>query len=168
MVQSEKVRSAAAFAKQSHDGQVDKAGEPYYGHVSRVANLVSQVPGFAALSPDEQVSVVAAAYLHDVVEDCDVSAEQLAAQGFSEDTVETVKLVSKNVDPCSFDEYHARVASHKFARLVKLADLADNSNKARQKALADLGIYFNPNKYPNALRIVGLSDEESVWFESVL
>ncbi len=57
---------AARFAKQCHAGQVRKySGRPYITHPIRVAGRVATHP--LATEP-----LVAAAFLHDVVEDCDV------------------------------------------------------------------------------------------------
>lgn len=63
-------RSIAKLAEQiaaaAHDGQVDKAGQPYIAHPARVA---------ARVAGDERA--VAAAWLHDVVEDTDVTLADL-------------------------------------------------------------------------------------------
>jgi (p)ppGpp synthase/HD superfamily hydrolase len=67
------VRAAAQFAAASHHGQRRKySSEPYIRHPARVAARV------ADLGVDAEV--VAAAWLHDVVEDCDVSVEALAGR----------------------------------------------------------------------------------------
>lgn len=162
------VAAAVAFAQQAHAGQVDKAGADYFGHVSRVAELVQSVPGFADLSSAEQFVAVASAYLHDVVEDCGVSQSDLALAGFSDEVVHVVALVSKNVEPCSFKEYNERVSSDKVARLVKIADMADNSNKKRQAVLVANGVQFNFNKYVEAVEQFNFSDAEVAWFEAVV
>ena len=162
------VSAAASFAKQAHAGQVDKAGADYYGHVSRVANLVQSSPSFDELSAPEQVVAVAAAYLHDVVEDCGVSPSDLAYAGFSDEVVHVVALVSKNVEPCSFSEYNERVASDKVARVVKMADMADNSNKKRQAVLVEKGVAFNFNKYVQAVKQFNFNAAEAAWFEAVV
>ena len=66
------VRSARAFARAKHAGQFRKgeAREPYEAHLAEVAGLVVGFGGAA--------EVVAAAWLHDTVEDCDVSAAEIA------------------------------------------------------------------------------------------
>lgn len=66
------IRSAAAFAKDMHAGQTRKYGKfpkPYFTHVAAVAGRVA-----AWAQHDE---VVAAAYLHDVIEDCNCSYDEL-------------------------------------------------------------------------------------------
>ena len=57
---------ARDLAKRAHEGQTrDGSGEPYFEHCRRVAEFVEAK--FGAYVTDE---VVAAAYLHDVLEDC--------------------------------------------------------------------------------------------------
>jgi guanosine-3',5'-bis(diphosphate) 3'-pyrophosphohydrolase len=67
----EVTRAAAEFAAASHRGQRRKySDEPYIRHPARVAARI------ADLGMDAEV--VAAAWLHDVVEDCDVAVAHLA------------------------------------------------------------------------------------------
>lgn len=162
------VSAAAAFAQAVHSGQVDKAGADYFGHVCRVADLVASVPGFAELDIHEKHVAVAAAYLHDVIEDCEVSALDLAHVGFSDEVIHVVELVSKNVEPCSLNEYHKKIADDKIARIVKIADIADNSNKVRQAVLVEKGIYFNFNKYVEAVKVFNFSQAEADWFAAAI
>lgn len=64
--------NAFDFAFQLHDGQVRATGEPYIIHPIAVADLLRDIgagPG-----------VIAAGFLHDVVEDTEVSPEELEAQ----------------------------------------------------------------------------------------
>lgn len=69
----ELVRAAADFAAASHLGQCRKySQEPYIHHPARVAARVAE------LGCDAEV--IAAAWLHDVVEDCGVTVAQLAAR----------------------------------------------------------------------------------------
>lgn len=57
---------AAQFAATAHKGQVRKYnGRPYISHPIRVAGRV-------ATHPEASEELVAAAFLHDVVEDCNV------------------------------------------------------------------------------------------------
>jgi (p)ppGpp synthase/HD superfamily hydrolase len=76
---------AGLLSQYYHAGQVDKAGKKYWKHPKRVAKLVQEFPGFARFSPHEQEVAVCAAFLHDVIEDCDVSPQELTAHGFSPD-----------------------------------------------------------------------------------
>jgi guanosine-3',5'-bis(diphosphate) 3'-pyrophosphohydrolase len=63
---------AALAAAEAHKGQTRKGGEvPYVNHVIEVAHLVAEAGG----TPE----MVAAAFLHDVVEDSDATGETVAA-----------------------------------------------------------------------------------------
>lgn len=68
---------AMMFAREVHAGQKRKyTGNPYTDHLAEVAGIVAAVAGSqgdAAMA--EQM--VAVAWLHDAVEDCDVSLEQI-------------------------------------------------------------------------------------------
>ena len=68
-----KIVRAASFAAKKHSGQRRKGsrGEPYINHPLEVANLVVNVGGL------DDEDVVAAALLHDTVEDCDVTLEEI-------------------------------------------------------------------------------------------
>ena len=65
----EAIQRAYEFAEACHDGQLRRSGEPYITHPVAVANLVASLH----LDPP----TIAAALLHDVVEDCDVTIEDL-------------------------------------------------------------------------------------------
>jgi len=115
------IARARALATEAHAGQIDKAGQPYIGHVSRVA---------ARVRGDADAEVVA--WLHDVVEDCPGSAAQV--QAFPPAVQHAVQLLSRNAlaDP---DQYYARIATDPLALKVKLADIADNGDESRLAAL---------------------------------
>ena len=66
------IEDAYFFADHSHDGQLRKSGEPYIAHPLEIALYLSE------LRLDEQT--IAASLLHDVVEDCDVSLEELSGK----------------------------------------------------------------------------------------
>lgn len=63
------VAKARLIAKMAHKGQMRLQGEPYFTHPERLAHSAITF-GF----PDQ---VVAACYLHDVIEDCDVTYDDL-------------------------------------------------------------------------------------------
>ena len=65
------VTKAREFARAQHDGQYRKgaAQEPYFIHLEEVATLVASFGGGPL--------VVAAAWLHDTVEDCDVTNREI-------------------------------------------------------------------------------------------
>ena len=78
--QSEK---AYEIAKKAHLGQIDKAGEDYIKHPEKVASFVKT---------DEEKAV---AYLHDVIEDTELTLEDLREYGFSEEVLKAVDVITK-------------------------------------------------------------------------
>ncbi|TEA06292.1 HD domain-containing protein [Mycobacteroides salmoniphilum] len=135
------VEMAERLAKEAHLGQTDKAGEPYIGHVRRVA---------ASVTPREPV-YMAAAWLHDVVEDTGVTLDGLLAQGFPREVVVAVGLLTRR-DEVPSETYYEQIAADPVALAVKIADIADNTNADR---LARLDQETNTRliaKYRNALR----------------
>ena len=74
------------FGYQLHEGQVRASGEPYIAHPVAVAELLYDLGG----SP----SMIAAGFLHDVVEDTDVSSEQIEEM-FGREVRELVEGVTK-------------------------------------------------------------------------
>ena len=69
MYTTELVEHAAAMSKTWHEGQVDKAGQPYWAHPARVAQNLRSWPGFDELSDDDKERALCTAQLHDVLED---------------------------------------------------------------------------------------------------
>src|SRR5690606_10810418 len=109
---------AIAIAAQSHDGQIDKAGEPYILHPLRVM-----------LAVDTEAERIAAV-LHDVVEDTEVTMEQLRAEGFSDDVLAAVDALTKQPGESRMDAA-VRAKANPVARSVKLADNLDNQDMTR-------------------------------------
>ena len=69
-----------------------------------------------------------------MVEDTDVTAENLLAQGFPPEVVEVVELLT-SVDEVPLDDYYRAIRAHPVALRVKLADLADNDDPQRLATL---------------------------------
>lgn len=117
------VALAEGIARAAHAGQMDKAGMPYAEHPARVAARVADDP-----------YAVAAAWLHDVLEDTPVTAQGLAAHGIPERVVTAVRALTRRPGQTSEDYYRA-VAADRLALRVKVADLADNGDPARLAVL---------------------------------
>jgi len=81
-----RVVRAYEFAERSHDGQYRRSGDPYITHPLAVANILID------MHMDHESLM--AALLHDVLEDCGVGKEQLAAM-FGAEVAELVDGVSK-------------------------------------------------------------------------
>lgn len=81
------VKRAYEWAKKAHAGQRRKTGEPYIMHPVAVARIV-------AVEFMMDAGSVAAAFLHDIVEDTPCTVEELRA-AFGEDVAFLVKVVTK-------------------------------------------------------------------------
>ncbi|MGX1566462.1 HD domain-containing protein [Streptomyces sp. NPDC055506] len=115
-----------AVARAAHVGQTDKAGRPYAEHLSAVAEGVRARGG-----SDE---LVAAAWLHDALEDGVLSEEWLDAAALTQHTRDVVRAMTKRPgeEP---EAYARRILATPGARLVKAADLAHNADPGRLAAL---------------------------------
>ena len=118
MLYTEMTKKAIRLAYQAHQGQVDKCGLPYVFHPYHLAEQM------------ESEEAVTAALLHDVVEDTDVTFEDLKEQGFSQPVLDAVALLTHDPE-VPYLEYVAALKSNPIAKAVKLADLAHNSDLTR-------------------------------------
>ncbi len=128
---------AIELAKQHHEGQTDKAGKPYIEHPLRVMNQVE--------SEEEKIVAV----LHDIVEDTDISLDDLRSEGFSEEVVSAVECLTKQ-DGENYDSYIERISFNPLAVKIKLADLEDNSDLTRLPEVTDKDLE-RIEKYDKAL-----------------
>lgn len=110
---------AQKIATKAHEGQVDKAGVPYIQHPQTVSSYCSSIEG----------KIVG--WLHDVIEDTDVTMEDLRMQGFDEELLKALDCVTK--PEVGYDEsvYYERIKNNPLAKEVKLADLKHNSDMSR-------------------------------------
>ena len=118
--------AAKRLASLAHQRQVDKADRPYIGHPTRVAKLVKDAGG--------SEEAVAAAWLHDTVEDTWVSPDLLTLAGFPASVISAVDAVTKRTGESS-DDYARRIAHDTIGVQVKRADLADNTSPDRLATL---------------------------------
>ncbi len=65
----EDIHRAYLFAKKAHEGQLRKSGEDYIGHPVEVANILAEL--------EQDTATVCAGLLHDTIEDCGVTKDQL-------------------------------------------------------------------------------------------
>ena len=124
------LEAAICLAAKAHMGDVRKGENvPYIVHPLRVMTKVD--------TPEARMAAV----LHDVVEDTEITFDDLAAQGCPKDVVEALKLlthVKPGQDPgesrsdylhrldAEYLGYIEAMRHNPIARAVKLADLSDN------------------------------------------
>jgi hypothetical protein len=119
------VSLAKGIAFVAHRGQLDLVGAEFIDHPGRVAER---------FDPLTEPVPTAVAWLHDVLEDTAVSAQELLEAGVLPEIVELVQLLTRTADVAD-DEYYARIRRHPDALRVKLADLDDNSAPWRLRRL---------------------------------
>lgn len=131
-------RAASYAATMHHHKYRDDGVTPYFSHPARVAMIVSQVFGCG-----DEVAI-AAAYLHDVIEDTDQGYDDVEEQFGPEVTRLVVALTKSRMLPKKErdQDYVERLREADWrARLVKLADQFDNYTDAldgRKERLADV------------------------------
>ena len=128
---------AIELAKQHHEGQTDKTGNPNIEHPLRVMNQVE--------SEEEKIVAV----LHDIVEDTDISLDDLRNEGFSKEVVDAVECLTKQ-DGENYDSYIERISFNPLAVKIKLADLEDNRDLTRLPEVTDKDLE-RVEKYDKAL-----------------
>ena len=117
-------KKALRISFEAHKDQFDKSGIPYVYHPYEVAS---------GLNTEEAVCV---ALLHDVVEDTDMTFDDLAQEGFGENIIDALKLLT-HADDTPYFEYIKAVKQNPLATAVKLADLKHNSTRSRMDVITD-------------------------------
>ena len=120
-----KVKTASKFAEDAHKDQKRKGGDPYFIHPDAVAKIVHEVK-----KSDHIAHLIAAAYLHDVVEDTDYSIEQIR-HVFGEivgGLVDELTSDKEKIEISGKEEYliDKMIGMTSWALVIKLADRLHN------------------------------------------
>jgi (p)ppGpp synthase/HD superfamily hydrolase len=123
------VKDAKELALKMHEGMTDKYGNPYFEHLERVANRVRDMEYDMVDETSEINLYIAAAYLHDVIEDTDYLIGDIIDK-FGETIAEAVKLLTRDKEE-TYADYVIGIKKSvfiegKIARVVKMADLLDH------------------------------------------
>ena len=104
------------------DGQTDSQDVPMALHMQRVA---------MAVPPDP--IIVTVAWLHDIVEDTDVTFDDLHARGYPMEVIDAVELLTHDKKEMDYPTYIQRLcdSGNAIALCVKIADQRDNTNPKR-------------------------------------
>jgi len=142
MIYTPMTNKAMRIAYAAHHGQFDYNGIPYVFHPIHLAEQM-----------DDEVSCCAA-LLHDVVEDTNVTMEDLARE-FPEAVIEVLKLLTHD-DAVPYFDYVREIKKHPVAKKVKLADLAHNSDQTRcvGSDLTEERLAYWKTKYEKATKIL--------------
>lgn len=118
------IEKSLAIALRAHTGVVDKAGRAYILHPIRI---------MTKMTTDIEMSV---ALLHDVIEDSDMTAADLLAEGIPDEVVTAVLCLTKQADE-TYQDFVLRAKQNPIAKKVKIADIEDNLNVLRISNLTD-------------------------------
>ena len=138
MTNYDKVILAEMVATREHGDQL-YGGRPYTYHLKCVFDKVCLLYGESRkLKLLQQI-----AWLHDVVEDTNITLQGLLNAGFSEDVVKAVDALSKQSNE-ELSDYYDRVAKNKLAFKVKIADTLSNlEHSLREGATKRIVKYTN-------------------------
>ncbi len=118
------LEKAISIAVESHAGQVQKDGSPYVLHP---LHLMMQME-----TEDEMIVAV----LHDVVEDTEWTLTDLQAEGFPDEILVAVGLITRQRG-MSYEAFIEEILPNPLARRVKIADVAHNMDIRRLPHISD-------------------------------
>ncbi|WP_455356543.1 HD domain-containing protein [Streptomyces sp. SYSU K217416] len=138
-----------AIARAAHATQTDKDGHPYVEHLQAVVDGVQARGG----SPEQ----IAAAWLHDSIEDDVLSQDWLDRAALPQATKDMVLAVSKRPGE-AVEAYTRRILATPGALLIKEADLAHNADPDRLARLDEPTRNRLTEKYAHMRQLLGLTD----------
>ena len=106
MINTKLTRKAMIIAYNAHMNQLDKAGVPYIYHPIHLAEQM-----------DTELECIVA-LLHDVVEDTDITFEQLEKE-FSKEVITILKLLTRDKGE-EYMDYIKKIKKHSIARKIKI------------------------------------------------
>lgn len=140
MIYTDLTKKALKLCFEAHKSQVDKTNMPYVFHPFHLAEQM-----------DDEISTVCA-LLHDVVEDTDITFDNLLEMGFPIEVVDIIKLLTHD-EVVPYMDYVNRISCNKIATKVKIADLMHNSDLTRMDNVDEWALKRN-EKYKQALRLL--------------
>lgn len=146
MIYTKLTNQAMRIAYNAHHGQLDKSGIPYIFHPCHLAEQMT----------DEYTTCVA--LLHDVVEDTDVTLDQLS-DIFPQQVVDAIALMTHTADT-DYLTYVEKIKYNPIAKTVKLADLKHNSDQTRLEEPDEAAAKRLNEKYRKALQILEAEENE--------
>ena len=147
MIYTPLTNKALVYAYNAHHGQLDYNGIPFIFHPLHLAEQM-----------DDEISCCAA-LLHDIVEDTEITAEDLLLE-FPKEVVEVVTLLTHGDgaehNHEDYFDYIRTLKDHPIARKIKLADIAHNSDQSRcvGSGLPPERLEWWKQKYQKALEIL--------------
>ena len=146
MIYTVNTKKAMKLCFEAHKEQLDKSGMPYVFHPFHVAEQM-----------DSEATVITA-LLHDVVEDTKTTLDDLRREGFSEDVIAALALLTHS-KATPYMDYIAAIANNPIARTVKIADLKHNMDTTRLDVI-DEKTERRLEKYHKALAILESTNDD--------
>lgn len=114
-------KTTKKLVKKVFKNKVDLAGKPYIYHLIRVAEFFKE---------DNLLS--STALLHDILEDTEITEDELEELGYDNFVVDTVNILTKRPHE-DYNDYIDRIISSNniFAMMIKMSDLEDNMDLSR-------------------------------------
>ncbi len=140
MIYTPLTKKALKISFKAHKDQVDKSGMPYVYHPYELATQ---------MKTEAETCV---ALLHDVVEDTSITFEELIEEGFGDEIIAALRLLTHN-DGSKYFDYVRRIKDNPIAKNVKLADLRHNSTESRLDKITPKDIERKDN-YKKAMNIL--------------
>lgn len=140
MIYTPLTKKALKLCFEAHKDQVDKTDMPYVFHPFHLAEQM-----------DDEISTVCA-LLHDVVEDTEITLENLEQMGFPKEVLDVLSLLTHD-EAVPYMDYVEKISKNPTAKKVKIADLLHNSDVTRLDFMDEKAKIRN-QKYKEALRIL--------------
>lgn len=139
MIYTDLTKKALKISFEAHKNQTDKSGMPYVYHPFHLAEQMD----------DEYSTCVA--LLHDVVEDTDITLDELSKE-FPKEVTDSIAMMTHD-DNVPYLDYVAKIMQNPIAAKVKLADLKHNSDLSRLDVVDD-NVLKRVEKYKKAIEIL--------------
>lgn len=138
---------AISIASSAHEGEEDRGGKPYILHPLWVMDRVRH------LGEDSMIVGV----LHDVVEDTDWTLDKLIKEGFNQNVIHALSLLTHDKSEVPYEKYIEGISKCEIALEVKLRDLEHNSKITRLKGIRDKDFerikrYHKSYRYLNSIK----------------
>ena len=148
MLYTPMIKKAILLMYSAHEGQTDKSGIPYVFHPYHLAEQM-----------DDELSITAA-LLHDVVEDTDITIEDLGRE-FPEQVCNAVNLLTHRPG-VDYMDYIEKLSEDPVARKVKMADLLHNSDLTRISSEPDKAALDRVERYRKAYEFLSEAEQKGV------
>lgn len=146
MINTKLTRKAMIIAYNAHMKQFDREGVPYIYHPIHIAEQM-----------DTETECIVA-LLHDVVEDTDITFEQLE-KDFPPEIIAVLKILTHD-EKVDYMDYIKKVKENPIATKVKIVDIMHNSDESRLDKINAQDI-ARKNKYKQAMKLLKESDHDA-------